>query len=363
MQTNVARHLFRLPNRHLSVRFRRLKYHQLYQPLCRGQRYSNVVSMTYDDAGRVDDESLAIDGQTYTASREYNSLGQPFKQIYPNGTVVERTFTDRGQLATVKYGPNVVDTRTYDIGGRLDTSTYGNGVVTDYDYRDDANGKDNLIKQIATTNPGANKVGTYAYAWDANGNKTSETITGAGFMSNYGFATTTYDDANRLTAWNRTDGNKDQSWALTGVGDWTTFTEESITQVRTHSAAHEVITLDANILNHDAKGNLTKNYVGHTYVWDFDNKMVSADTNGDSNPDVTFAYDALGRRVKKGSTVYALAGQQVVAESVPGQRPHHQRSSTFTLRTSTNRSSRTELSPQEPESFTILEISNLALRR
>ncbi|MFN9881353.1 MAG: hypothetical protein ACK557_23015, partial [Planctomycetota bacterium] len=51
------------------------------------------------------------------------------------------------------------------------------------------------------------------------------------------------DQADRLTAWNRTDGARNQSWTLSAVGDWTARTAHSdagVSQTRTHAAAHEL---------------------------------------------------------------------------------------------------------------------------
>jgi len=63
-----------------------------------------------------------------------------------------------------------------------------------------------------------------------------------------------------------------------------------------------------------------------TFVWDFDNRLANADTDGDGTADVTFRYDALGRRVRKttssSDTVFALAGQQVIAEYTSGAAPN-----------------------------------------
>ncbi len=129
----------------------------------------------------------------------------------PDGTQVERTYTNRSQLNQLKYNSAVIDTRTYDLGGRLSTSTYSNGAVTTWNYRVSGSNKDNLLANIATTNPGANKVGTYAYTWDANRNKTAETISNSP-ISGYGFSTGSngYDTENRVTAWNRSDSNQNQ---------------------------------------------------------------------------------------------------------------------------------------------------------
>ena len=290
-------------------------------------RYSNTVTMTYDMAGRLDDESLTISGKIYTVSNEYNDLGQLHKQTYPDSTVVERAYTDRGQLYTVKYGSNIEDTRTYDVGGRLSTSTYRNGFVTTYNYRNSSGDKDNLISSIVTTNSGTQKIGTYTYTYDANKNKTKETIT-LSAINNKSSDTTAgtdpdgYDDDDRLTYWKRSDNNLTHEWTLTDVGDWSALKTNGTSVSRTHSNTHEVTAIGATSLTHDVKGNLTANPLrNHNYTWDFDNRMSGADTDGDTTTDVSFEYDALGRRVKKGSTVYAYSGQQVIAEYSSGANP------------------------------------------
>ncbi len=289
-------------------------------------RYSNTVTMTYDNEGRLKDESLTIASRTYTVTRGYDSLGRLSQLTYPNGSVVERTYTDRSQLHTVKYLGTTVDTRTYDDGRRLATSTYANGAVITFNYR-----ADNLISSIATSHSGTEKLGTYSYTWDANKNKTGETITGT--MSGFGFSTgsTGYDDEDRLTVWNRTNGTMDQSWTLSEVGNWNAFTSAGSTWNRTHSDAHEFTGFtgaSSGTLTYDVKGNQTSRPAtlsspALNLDWNFDNQLIGADTNGSpSSLEVTFEYDALGRRVARshssGNVVYVHAGQQVIADYARG---------------------------------------------
>ncbi len=119
--------------------------------------------------------------------------------------------------------------------------THGNGKVTTFAYRDDTNGKDNMLASIST--PG---VTTLDYSYDANKNKTAEVIDGGtGTMSQWGFSVpgTDYDDDDRLVNWNRDDGNQDQSWNLSLVGDWNTFSEEAVTETRAHNGVHELTSI------------------------------------------------------------------------------------------------------------------------
>ena len=78
---------------------------------------------------------------------------------------------------------------------------------------------DNLPTSISRTGPGAppgmggpqyDQASISAYSYDANKNRTAQTI--AGVMSGHGYSVPTngYDDADRLKVWNRADGNQGQ---------------------------------------------------------------------------------------------------------------------------------------------------------
>jgi RHS repeat-associated protein len=81
-------------------------------------------------------------------------------------------------------------------------------------------------------------------------------------------------------------------------------------------------------LGYDPKGNLLSRPAALAspalgLVWDFDNRLRGADTNGTpASQEVSFEYDALGRRVARSETgnnvVYVHAGQQVIADYARG---------------------------------------------
>jgi RHS repeat-associated protein len=162
---------------------------------------------------------------------------------------------------------------------------------------------------------------------DNNKNKTSETITGT--MSGYGFSSTTYDDEDRLTGWNRTDNALTKSWSLSAVGDWNSVTENSSTQSRTHGPTHELLTAAGQNVTTDTKGNMTvipavlrPGADPLNLTWDMDNRLSSADVDNDSVADVSYQFDALGRRVARDDgtnvTVYVQSGQQTIADYASG---------------------------------------------
>ncbi|TWT84398.1 tRNA nuclease WapA precursor [Planctomycetes bacterium CA13] len=282
------------------------------------------VSYTYDEAGRKSTESTTLGGQTYTTTTNYDDLSQVSGLTYPDGTPVVRTYTDRGQLETVAFNNTTVDTRTYDDGGRMTGSSYSNGVSESRTYN-----ADNTLAGIAFS--GA-PIGDLTYGWDANKNKTSETITGT--MGGYGFnvGTSGYDDEDRLVNWNRTDSNLDQAWNLSLVGDWNSFTENASVLSRTHGPTHEILSAAGQAVQHDAKGNqtllptsLSPLATSLSLHWDFENKLLGADTDNDGTDDATYQFDALGRRVARddGTTVsvYVQNGQQTIADYVSGSVP------------------------------------------
>ncbi|MDZ7616864.1 MAG: RHS repeat-associated core domain-containing protein, partial [Patescibacteria group bacterium] len=222
----------------------------------------------------------------------------------------------RDQLAQIDYNSAMVATFAYDNGLRRTSRVLGDtpGTQTAWVY----GRQDNLPTAINSAIPGA----SFSYTYDANKNTLTEGISAP--MANFGFNSTAYDQADRLTAWNRTDGNLDQAWNLSLVGNWAAFTENQVQQTRTHTAVHEIAAIDANPIAHDPAGNLIRN-AGDTldrYTWDFDNRLATADTNQDGTAECGYQYDARGKRVSntvpdgEGSvtTVFVYLGNQVVSE-------------------------------------------------
>ncbi|MDX1927995.1 MAG: RHS repeat-associated core domain-containing protein [Pirellulaceae bacterium] len=238
----------------------------------------------------------------------------------PDGTAVGRSYTARGELYQLTHAGTTIDTRVYDNGGRMTSSTYNNGVSETRAY-----GTDNTLSSISFS--GA-PIGNLTYGWDANKNKTSEAI--AGTMSNYGFTVPTngYDSEDRLVSFNRTSGLT-QAWNLSLVGDWNSVTTNGTAQTRTHGPTHELLTAGGQNVSTDTKGNITlipaalrPNASSLLSNWDFDNRLNTADVGNNGSIDVTYKFDALGRRVFRDdgttATVFVQAGQQTIADYTAG---------------------------------------------
>ncbi len=223
----------------------------------------------------------------------YDAANRRTGITYPDGSVVARSYTARDQLAQIDYNSSMVATFAYDAGSRRTSRVLGDtpGTQTTWTY----GRQDDLPTAISSDIAGA----SFSYTYDANKNKLTEGISAP--MADYGFSSTSYDSADRLTAWNRTDGNLDQAWNLSLVGDWATFTENQVQELRTHTAVHEIATIDATSIVHDATGNLTRNASDtlDRYTWDFDNRLATADVDQDGTAECGYQYDALGRRVSR----------------------------------------------------------------
>jgi RHS repeat-associated protein len=146
-------------------------------------------------------------------------------------------------------------------------------------------------------------------------------------MSGYGFTSTgtAYDDEDRLTGYQQASSNFNQSWSLTSVGDWSSVTTNGTAVSRTHGPTHELLTSGGQSVTTDVKGNqtvlpasLATQAAQLAFTWDYDNKLKSSDIDNNGSADVTFEYDALGRRVARtegsNAVVYFQADQQTIAD-------------------------------------------------
>jgi RHS repeat-associated protein len=270
-------------------------------------QYNNAVSRTYDAANRLTSETLTVGMTPYSIGYGYDADNRQTQIIYPNGAIVDRTFTDRNQLESVAYNGVNAAILNYDNAGRLSTKTFGNGLVETRTYQ-----ADNLNTTITT--PG---VTSFGYTWDANKRKLTQTETGIP-TNNQVY---TYDDEDRLTGFNRNNGDN-QAWSLSLVGDWNQFNNNGNIENRTHNAVHELTAVNATALTYDVKGNLTGNNNGQIYAWDIENRLTSASVPVNCPDGIagthTYTYDALGRRVSKtvggNTTVFVSDGLQKICE-------------------------------------------------
>jgi RHS repeat-associated protein len=248
---------------------------------------TSTIAYTYDAGDRM---TQVVDSTNGTIIRMYDDLDRLTQEITPQGTVdythdadgrratmtvagqtvVSYAYDNAHRLTSITQGASVVSL-TYDDSNRRNTLTYPNGIVATSGY-DNANRLTSLIYTLGPTT-----VGDLAYAYDANGSRT--TVGGSWARTGIPVALTsaTYDAANRLTTWN--------------------------------SAS----------FSYDANGNLGSD--GPTsYAWDARNQLAALS----GGVDATFGYDAIGRRRSKtvgSSTTFLYDGMNLVQELTSGGSP------------------------------------------
>ena len=256
-------------------------------------RYGSTVDRTYDKANRVLTEKLTLGTETWTVTGAYDAVGRLTKLTLPDATVQDRAYSLRGELTSAKLASASIATRTYTDGERLIETTQGNTRKETRSYRP----TDGLVESITT--PG---VSSFTYTYDVLLRKTAE----IDLITPSNTQRFTYDDASRLTAWDRITGTAGavetaQSWTLSKVGDWQSTVRDGVTENRTHTPVHEISTINGVPLTNDVKGNLTRDAQGQTFAWDVENRLASAAALVQQTgvTDATYVYDALGRRVRK----------------------------------------------------------------
>ena len=181
---------------------------------------------------------------------------------------------------------------------------------------------------------GATDTDRFKYGYDENSNRTWKDVVGTGAPANVDEAYF-YDNLNRLTRVNRgtlvsntiTDAAATwfQSWSLDALGNWNTFNDNGSSQTRTFNYRNQITSISgATTPTYDNNGNTTKDETNKKFLYDAWNRVVGLDANNDGDVldvgDVTYAYDALDRRISEapvgGTTVhlYYSANWQVLEE-------------------------------------------------
>lgn len=235
-------------------------------------------TITYAYVFGVSGSQVSITGAEGTTSMNYDTLGRLIAKTDVWGNTVAFTYTAAGRLATVSYPGSLVVTYSYDGFGRLETITdwlgnqtgytydaldrvsrvdYLNGTYTTYGY--DERG---LLSALAHHQGGGAAIRSYALAYDARGQITSETVVGGlpVELDDIG-ATSSFDPVNRI---------------LTTDAD-TTATDYAFSD-------------DGNLLTATTGADVT------TYGYDSIERLVSVD---DGAAVTTYIYDARGDRIAK----------------------------------------------------------------
>lgn len=252
-----------------------------------------TVNFTYDRAGRLLSETLngKVTGYSYDVAAGKRTL------TYPSGMKVEEHLNARDLISSIFQNGEEVVTMEYNVAGQKTKQTYANGITTEYGYNE--NGWLASIKDD-------HDILNYDMTYDAIGNMTErKDLLNAERTESYG-----YDVISQLTSFKR-GSTVDKTYEFDLLGNRVKTLENGVVTNYTSNNvnAYTNITGGLNFTPHyDGNGNMLDDDK-HTFVYDYNNKLVSADNNTS-----TYKYDALGRRIGKNKTLFYYVGDQMVEE-------------------------------------------------
>ncbi len=237
---------------------------------------SDEIELGYDDDGNV----IAIDdGRGQTVLREYDSRGNLAEQTDGRGTL-EYGYDPLSQMTSLVDPQSKTLGFDYDPEGNLTEIERPNGVLT-------TNAYDDAGRLTETTSQKAEAIlESFDYSYDPFGNRISK-------VDRLAEETTySYDARNRLTEFDP-PGEGSTSYAYDAAGNRvqaavTTYGFNALNQLTGAS--------DGTSYEYDGAGRLIEVAKGDqatTYGWNPFDELTSAD---DGSQEVTYTYDALGRR-------------------------------------------------------------------
>jgi RHS repeat-associated protein len=266
----------------------------------------SLIDFTYDDLDRIESDTQYLNSSYRVLGYVYDDGGRRERLTYPSTKIVNYTYDDNNRLDLVKIGVTTLADYDYDVLNRRAQKTLSypatdQAAVYTFDI---GNQLTNIINKVL---PSTN-IATYAYTdFDAVGNREEMQRTylnGSAASTNY-----TYNDLYELSG---TSGVQSHSYAYDKVGNRTTVDSVNYTD----NTRNQYTAVGGTNYTNSTNGNITSDGTS-TFGYDAENRLVSFDTTGSSN-DATYAYDALGRRVKKTvnstSTFFVYDGDDIIAD-------------------------------------------------
>jgi RHS repeat-associated protein len=268
---------------------------------------TGTATFNYDALNRVTSESFS--GRTVNYS--YNIAGRTQTAVYPDNTVITKTFDTRNRVTGISKNGNTVVTYQYNNANQLVSKIFANGINTNMQY-DNANRLINI-----NTNNGLIQNTNFAY--DNNFNKTSINRLNAPNKSEQ----YSYDNDNRLINYKRgviggTITNN-HIYIYDALGNRTNANLDGTSTVYTSNNLNQLINSNNGIQNinytYDNNGNLT--YDGKYYkTYDAEGRLIK-DSASALNV-LTYQYDAFNRRIQKTLngiiTNYTFSGLEQIEE-------------------------------------------------
>ncbi|MBI2926319.1 MAG: hypothetical protein HYY24_11520 [Verrucomicrobia bacterium] len=277
----------------------------------------SVVIFGYDSLSHVTSESL---NGRMTSSR-YDAVGNRLSVAYPGGRTVHATYDELNRTKTISDQAGLIATRHFIGQSRVERLSYVNQTRCTYQY--DAAKRISRIVHALVSDGVTAVFADRSYTWDPMFNKTSRRDNLRSQAHDYA-----YDSVYRLVRSTQAPGAT-VTYAFDGTGNRLSVTGDSGSGSYAMDATlpepadaeqNQYTTTPFGVHQYDKNGNLTR--TEHTssrrLAYDYRNRTVSHSRDGVT---ATYAYDALGRRIKKAVsnpvpqiTSYFYDGWQLIEE-------------------------------------------------
>ncbi len=296
---------------------------------------STTKTTSFNNLGKPLNYQQITDGQTYTSTYQYDSVGTLISETYPSGRVVRNEYNSDGELSRVS-GQVGTQTRTfangfsYSTSGTVERMRLGNGRWETSKFNN----------RLQLTEIGLGYSATNASLWkttleygvvDVNGNvdvsknsgNLAKQITSVSGMTNLIVQTYKYDSLDRILEAKETTNNQ-QSWSQNfgydRYGNRTSFNQligqNQQTQTPTVDVNTNRFTTGQGFV-YDFNGNLVQDADGKQFTFNGDNKQTQI-KDANNNVIGTYFYDGNGARIKKitntETTIFVYSGGKLIAE-------------------------------------------------
>ena len=283
--------------------------------LCQMSDESGLTTYVYDARGNLISQTATIDSIANTTSYAYNGADQITQTTYPSGRTVDTMRNTLGQVASVTTTQSTTDTvsstMTYQPFGPLSGMIYGNNLVQskayDLDYR---------LTSLMTVNGVTHQ--DLAYTLDDANNITAIT----NILDATRSQSLLYDDLNRLT--DATSNYGDIDYAYDAIGNRLSETVDTVAEIYTYDVnSHhldQTVNGGTSIYTYDANGNTLSNGI-YNFTYGDNNRLKTSGIGGSTL--AKYLYNGRGERVKKdGASItyyhYDLGGQLIAETDASG---------------------------------------------
>ena len=241
----------------------------------------SVWTYTYDAQSRLKTETLAIEGQSFGFTYDYDNIGGLSQLTYPGSVTAAFNPDALGRPTTVGGYVTAVD---YHPDGQLSAVTYGDGHVRNISLTP------RRFPDVVTVAKGPSTVLSLDYGYDVIGNTTS-IADALNPSANRVFG---YDGTSRLVSASGAWGNSSYLYDDTGnLTNKTLGTNSYTYNIDTTNKLSSITGSQSLTFSYDQYGNVTGNGL-QTFDYNDASQLVAVP----SIPGTSYVYDGNGRRVK-----------------------------------------------------------------